>query len=669
MGQTFITASQIDNVEHVFDTVALMVASTDLAAGDRVRTLGYTTIGDGGGNEYQIVAAATGTADGGEYIDLATHQAKGLFPGGVVNDKQFGVTHDGSTDDTVQTQACLDFASGTYPVVISSGIAMIEAVTSNVNIPSNSHITFAPGAEWKAITNSSDSYIVADIRNVTDVYMYNPVITGDKDTHTGGTGEQGHCLNISSSGTTDNIHVYNPKCTKAWGDGIVIRRGTNLHFYDAYCDDNRRNGITINKGINVHFHGKTVCKNTNGISPEAGFDIEPNDATGSLRDIVIDHLYTRNNTGPGMTFNIGDYPYKGFDRDVNIWVGKHEDQGSVYGLNVEKCAASDIVANVTFTDAGNLVTYTNHPFSDGHAIRFNTITSTTGISTYTTYYVINSATNTFQLAATSGGAALELTTNGSGTINNNIRGSVVFDQQSYMDNGSCGVYVNDYGATNTPRLFMNNLSILNPNEINSSSIQFGAGFAFDRKIGSGLTNDMGNIFVDKLTIRDDRPVNWMTYGIAGLDNDGSGANLNNVFFNTPIEISGYDASATEMKTTRINIDGAKFKDPYGVFELSVTAAYTITKNVYSKITADDTSVVVLTDDIDKDNSGLDLEIVNEGTGGVRFDPEATRSVPPLSNTAGKYVESTDVGASIVLRLNADGDWRVVRQIGSWSVEP
>ena len=54
----------------IFETVADMVASTSLSVGDHARTLGYTTIGDGGGNDYDVVAAATGTADGGEYIDL-----------------------------------------------------------------------------------------------------------------------------------------------------------------------------------------------------------------------------------------------------------------------------------------------------------------------------------------------------------------------------------------------------------------------------------------------------------------------------------------------------------------------------------------------------------------------------------------------------------------------
>ena len=85
-----------------FDTVALMVADTKLVVGDIVNTLGYLSKGDGGDNTYEIVSAATGTDDGGSFIDLTgvTGQAKGLFPRGIINATQFGAVGDGVTVDT-----------------------------------------------------------------------------------------------------------------------------------------------------------------------------------------------------------------------------------------------------------------------------------------------------------------------------------------------------------------------------------------------------------------------------------------------------------------------------------------------------------------------------------------------------------------------------------------
>ena len=89
----------------VFATVADMVAATDLAVGQRATTLGYRAAGDGGGNDYAIVAAATGTADGGLYIDLtgSSLQAKGMFISGIACARQFGAYMNrgaGNTDDT-----------------------------------------------------------------------------------------------------------------------------------------------------------------------------------------------------------------------------------------------------------------------------------------------------------------------------------------------------------------------------------------------------------------------------------------------------------------------------------------------------------------------------------------------------------------------------------------
>lgn len=71
---------------------------------------------------------------------------------------------------------------------------------------------------------------------------------------------------------------------------------------------------------------------------------------------------------------------------------------------------------VTFTDSGDLVNYTAHPFINGEVVSFASITTTTGISTHTRYYVVNSSTNSFQVASSLGGSALALTNNGSGTV-------------------------------------------------------------------------------------------------------------------------------------------------------------------------------------------------------------------------------------------------------------
>jgi len=121
---TTFTAGSVNQIDldqrHdvTFATVATMVSVSpvDVAGnpvtpqvGATLRTQGYYTAGDGGGNSYLVVAAATGTDDGGSFIDLTTHQAQALFPLGQIFDKHFGVRRDGITDDTLAIQAAINY--------------------------------------------------------------------------------------------------------------------------------------------------------------------------------------------------------------------------------------------------------------------------------------------------------------------------------------------------------------------------------------------------------------------------------------------------------------------------------------------------------------------------------------------------------------------------------
>jgi surface protein len=73
-------------------------------------------------------------------------------------------------------------------------------------------------------------------------------------------------------------------------------------------------------------------------------------------------------------------------------------------------------APVTFTASTDTVGRTAHGFSDGQIVSFASIATTTGITADTPYFVVNATADTFQLAATSGGSAIALTNDGTGTL-------------------------------------------------------------------------------------------------------------------------------------------------------------------------------------------------------------------------------------------------------------
>jgi hypothetical protein len=68
----------------------------------------------------------------------------------------------------------------------------------------------------------------------------------------------------------------------------------------------------------------------------------------------------------------------------------------------------------TAEESDNIFTSVNHGFSDGDEVELSDLVTMTGFDVVTTYYIINATADTFQLALTYGGAAINVTVDGSG---------------------------------------------------------------------------------------------------------------------------------------------------------------------------------------------------------------------------------------------------------------
>ena len=115
-------------------TVTDMIADASLVVGQKCSTLGYYAVGDGGGNVYEIVAAATGTDDGGSYIDLSGSglQAKGLFLSNSVHVKQFGAQPGYASADAFSAACAYAKSIAIQDVSFGNG----HIIESTVYIPS-----------------------------------------------------------------------------------------------------------------------------------------------------------------------------------------------------------------------------------------------------------------------------------------------------------------------------------------------------------------------------------------------------------------------------------------------------------------------------------------------------------------------------------------------------
>ena len=95
-------------------------------------------------------------------------------------------------------------------------------------------------------------------------------------------------------------------------------------------------------------------------------------------------------------------------RDVGIFDAASAGNLLIYGPLI---AAPKVFTGLASSD---VITSYAHGFSDGDEVRLFGSALPTGVAEGTTYYVRDSTTDTFKLAATSGGAAIDLTVSGAG---------------------------------------------------------------------------------------------------------------------------------------------------------------------------------------------------------------------------------------------------------------
>ena len=179
-GTTLTPTQWVDRQVQTFSTVAALSAATTLSAGDYVSIENYTATNNSGPMFGEIVAAATGTDDGGTYIDLtgSNTQFKQSFNDNVVNVKKFGAEGDNSTDDTSAIQSAIS-SRGTSSVFGTTG--------GKVYLPKGRYKTTSPlkiKSSWVTIEGEGEYATILDFTGgvseaclecdaaITNVYSY-----------------------------------------------------------------------------------------------------------------------------------------------------------------------------------------------------------------------------------------------------------------------------------------------------------------------------------------------------------------------------------------------------------------------------------------------------------------------------------------------------------------
>jgi parallel beta-helix repeat protein len=247
--------------------------------------------------------------------------------------KNYGVVSDSEADQTQLIQKMLDTSRAGQTVCIAAGTYRVDATKSL--LPKNgTRLVLSSQAVLKALPNNQGNSAVIKIVDGSDIEIMGGTIEGERHEHLGTSGEWGMGIQIMGS---KNIRISNMKITNCWGDGIYIGRSANvkapfaknIHIDQIVADGNRRQGISVIAGVNITIEN-SVFQNTNGISPAAGIDLEPNAPDELLYNVKIRNIRTAKNSYGVMIY----LQNHNMNSQSHIVVDGHVDEKSKVGLLV-----------------------------------------------------------------------------------------------------------------------------------------------------------------------------------------------------------------------------------------------------------------------------------------------------------------------------------------------
>jgi hypothetical protein len=223
-----------------------------------------------------------------------------------VTDERFsgGARGDGATDDTAAINSAIQQAAG-GTVYLPQGEYLVNPVHAGgvailLDRPAT-NVVLDPDAVVRMGANSLSNYAMVQV-TAPDCVIEGGKWIGDVETHTGITGEWGHCIDIRQGG--DRCLVRNTSVLNAWGDGMFISgHPADASIENVIADGNRRQGLTINDALRPRVIGG-IYRNSGSIShadPSGGILIEPDRGTErTVVDALLEGVLFSGNRGVGF---------------------------------------------------------------------------------------------------------------------------------------------------------------------------------------------------------------------------------------------------------------------------------------------------------------------------------------------------------------------------------
>ena len=342
-----------------YDNVATMKLATNFVNGSFAKTLGYTSVGDGGASVYRIR-----TKEGGETaneINLIALQDNTLIaeivPTPEMFVKQFGAKGDGETDETSLLQAIFTYcnANNVNTIYLNEGT---YNTSDTINIYSNSTIKGAGiGNTTIKMTSSGtmlDNKYTLYFNNSQNLVVEGISFEGAKDPtdYTIVEDKKWHSLTLSNS---SNITIENCEFKYFFTSGISIRNSSNVLVNNCVFTSNGWNDIAITrltdniKVTNNHF--TNIC--ARGVNAEDGSVDQPC-SNVLIRGNIFKTLNTSSNNTRAISFSNGSlsgdvHRYTKIIITNNTFDGLWE--GILYNFAKDVVIANNIANVARFTNA------------------------------------------------------------------------------------------------------------------------------------------------------------------------------------------------------------------------------------------------------------------------------------------------------------------------------
>ncbi|MDQ6418674.1 right-handed parallel beta-helix repeat-containing protein [Paenibacillus sp. LHD-117] len=403
-------------------------------------------------------------------------------------------------------------------------------------------------------------------------------------------------------------HTYGPG-THEYGHGIVFSTAKNIKIYNATCNNFTGDGIAVVGGEDVYIENLKCDNNRRqGVS------------------IVRANDFTIN--GALLTNINGTAPQCGIDLEVNV--------NTDYLKNIK-------LLNVTTVNCaeGGIMVIT--------APLFDSTEKEISIE------IQNHKDYGSQYGFILGD--FEPTSQFSGYINNL--------NPYYEKNGADGVFISEYSSAFTPNVLFQNPVIIDSNELNVSASfpQYTSGFVLRREAAGKGSTKIGNITISNPIILDTRSVKRVTRGVYLSDLKSIGVD----------KISIINPKSNLDLTSKIDFTtlngGITLLDGLGDLILDTTTQFNSLDNravtKFKNTGAPQSHQVNISNNYRGNHS---VEFINTTSFGMLVVPPAGANIMPLSSVSGKYIQTTQVGASIKIRRLSDTLFIVEEMIGNWIVQ-